>query len=563
MFLNNNDSNKKNKNYINFDDLPIFWINMDENIERRRYIENQLHNKKNIRIPGIVGKDINNDSYINYSKNNVFCGKKMTSSEIGCLLSHIKLFEISLKEYNYDYIIAIEDDVDMQQWMNQDTKEYLCNNINNFECIQLCIITPKYFTLPDNIPILLDWKEYNKKFKPGGCFWSAGCYIISRKARLKLINYFYNECLTGINKITPADFFIYDFLDTKTLFPPIIGYNYLLKSTIQIDYAIHKISHDRISKKYYNNNKLILISVWFGTFPDYLDLWLFTLKNANYDVLFITDQDLINYPHNLKLLKMSFSSFNNIINQKTGFNVNIKNVNKIVDVKPLFGLLFIDYIFTYKYWGWSDIDMMMGDILKDVINEDYDIYSYGFASFGPIMFFKIDIVDIYQHLENYENILNDPYICKVDEPWWFINNKKTDELQLYKDQGINVKYYSGKNLLDFIKDKKVYIYNWNTRCSGINWNIKNDIKLTKQEIWNYEIINNKILKNNIEINHSHLTLLKHVKNFSYFIKNNIINSTNNNFSIIIDYKYNNECLDNLTCVEVYNKYTDISFKINN
>jgi hypothetical protein len=314
-----------------------------------------------------------------------------------------------------------------------------------------------------------------------------------------------------------------------------------------------------------NKKQLILLAVWFGELPPYFDLWMYTLQNKKYDILFISDQTITNYPKNMKIIYMTMEIFNNCLNEKTGYNIRIKHVSKLVDVKPLLGYLFSEFITCYHYWGWTDIDMMMGDILSE-INEnenenekdDYDVYSYGYKSFGPLMIFKREFIDIFKHLENYEDILNDEIICKVDEPWWFINNKNTVHLQIYTDQKTRVKYYSGKNILDYVNNKKVYVSTWKNICIGIDWNIDKTTCYKKEDRWNYVIYNNKLYKDSIEIKFSHLTLLKNNKQFLNFINKKITNKQYCCFTVIFKYNYPYE--NSLNVYDTYDKYVNISFE---
>ena len=284
--------------------------------------------------------------------------------------------------------------------------------------------------------------------------------------------------------------------------------------------------------------------------------------NQNYDVLFITDQEIVEYPNNLKILFMTFTEFNDHLNKKTGFNVVIKNASKLVDVKPLLGFLFYEFINHYDFWGWTDIDMIMGNITKDITG-NYDVYSYGMSSFGPCMIFKIKLFDLYLKLENYEIILNDEYLCKVDEPWWFIDRNYTQNLQIYKDENIFVKYYNCKNIVNFLKEKKLCVINWDRICIGIEWNIKKMLYTKKQEIISYKLCNNKLFKNNGEISFTHLTLLKHNKMFLDFINKNLNNKKEIKFNVI--YNYNKPELDfdlsNLNTYDTYNKFVQIEFKL--
>lgn len=545
---------------IDFDKLPIYCINLEKDIERKKFMQLQLNNKNVNFINGIDGNLIDNKTLSKYKNNSqkfFFDVKKknMSPGEIGCLLSHIKVFNESLKNLDDDYIIVLEDDVNLISFMNNDTKLYLSKIIHEYECIQLCIIISKSVNLPPNVPSLLDWnKEYIKLYPYTG-IWSTGAYIISKQARIKIIESFENNEL-----LIPSDFFIYSKINTSILLPPLILPSSDFMSNINTNIDHHILSNNKIINLYFKK-KFILINVWFGKLPEYFNLWMYNL-NKNYDVLLITDQEVVDYPNNLKIIFMTFEQFNNHLNIKTGFNVVLKNVNKLVDVKPLLGFLFYDFINHYELWGWTDIDMIMGDVSRDIIETyKYDVYSYGYTSFGPLMLFKMSLFDLYLKLENYETILNDEYVCKVDEPWWFIDRKYTKNLQIYKDENTFVKYYKYKNIIDFLKEKRVCIIDWENIDIGIDWNIKKNMCNKKQDVVNYRLCNNKLFKNNKEISFTHLTILKINKLFLDFINKNLNSKKSLSFNVI--YNYINQYLDvsSFNTYDTYEHCLQIDFEL--
>jgi GR25 family glycosyltransferase involved in LPS biosynthesis len=426
-----------------FNKLPIYWINLDIHDERKYFMNLQLHDKNHERISGVNGKKLNEDilnKYIQKSKSFGFNNEKMNKGEIGCLLSHIKVFKESLKK-NDEYIIVLEDDANIINWMNNDTNKYLLNHYQNHECIQLCIIIPNHTVLPKENPILINWNEENNRYYPWGFAWSTACYIISKNARIKLTELFeqfeqFENEQTII--IEPADIFIYKNLNTQTLFPPIASYNLSFDSSVQTEKDIHNKSYYRILNNYNFNKKLILIIVWFGNLPNFFDLLLYTLKNINYDILFVTDQKIPDIPNNVKILYLTLELFNEHLNKKTEYCVKLVNLNKLVDVKPLFGFLFNEFITGYEYWGWTDIDMLMGDVTK-ILNDnpDFDIYSSKNIYNGSLMMFKKNLINIYQYIENYENILNDSYVYKLDESLFSKINNKINHLSIYKDEVVS------------------------------------------------------------------------------------------------------------------------------
>jgi len=54
----------------------------------------------------------------------------------------------------------------------------------------------------------------------------------------------------------------------------------------------------------------------------------------------------------------------------------------LVEYKPAFGHIFADYLKDYSHWGYSDLDVVLGDMTRWISNEewnDYDIVTYGFG----------------------------------------------------------------------------------------------------------------------------------------------------------------------------------------
>jgi hypothetical protein len=364
----------------------------------------------------------------------------------------------------------------------------------------------------------------------------------------------------------PSDIFIYENLNSGTLFPPIIGYFSHFKSNIQVNSVIenlHENSYKRITDKYFKK-PLILITTWFGELPHYFNIWLSTVKNQDYDILFITDQIIDNRPNNVKIITMSFSDFNSHIHRTTGYNVHLKNSAKLVDLKPMYGYLFEEFIkHKYDYWGWTDIDMMMGDVTKTLIdNPGYTVYSFGMPSFGPMMIFSIKYMDFYDKIYRYEEILNDPFVCKVDEPWWFLKLDNLIDQSIYKDEITNVKYYSGVTILDIFKRDivTIFIVDWKYQCAGIDWNIKSKIKDADfLDQWVYKFENKVLYKNNSEIYFCHMTLLKKSHSFSQFFNNNCLEKNSFNIGIVFRVATNieNETVDNV--YTIYDKFLNTTF----
>lgn len=122
---------------------------------------------------------------------------------------------------------------------------------------------------------------------------------------------------------------------------------------------------------------------YFGKLPNYFQLFLNSCApNKNFDwLLFTDDMDDFDFPENVKRIQMSWPEFQKIAQKKFEIKLSLKFVKKLCDFKPTYGYIFEDYIKTYPYWGYCDIDVIMGNldkILSMQFLKEYDkIFSLG------------------------------------------------------------------------------------------------------------------------------------------------------------------------------------------
>ena len=127
---------------------------------------------------------------------------------------------------------------------------------------------------------------------------------------------------------------------------------------------------------------IVLISVYFGEFPSYFNLWLKSAqKNSNIDFFIYGDCDTSKYeplPENVFCFNISFEKMKEKIQSKFDFPITLPTPYKLCDYKPIYGFLFEDEIEDYKYWGHIDIDTILGDLTKFLPEKEYQkIYEFG------------------------------------------------------------------------------------------------------------------------------------------------------------------------------------------
>jgi len=549
---------------------------MDHDIVRRRHFEQTIRGTESYRVSGVHGKSMEKKfrefGLIQNSRRScVHKDAKLSLNEIGCVISFLKIMEQTIAPESPDYIVICEDDADIITWMNKEAEKMVLDNYTKYDCIQLSIILSK-----QNLEIvkkeyqqksihIADWNEKNNKSSPWGFFWSSAASLISKKGRLKILQKFRWE-----NSLRAADFFVYERLTTGTIIPPLICQYEYSASTIHADIDCHIQSRKLITDAFFKK-KLCLIALFFGTLPDYFNLWLSTLRGQSYDILFVTDQDIVrsDLPENVKYIYMSFDALNARCSELLGGTVKMFHPEKIVDIKPCFGKLFQNYVIPkYEYWGWTDIDMLMGDVTMFMDSrKGYSVYSTGQSTFGPIMTFHVSRIDIYKVIPNYAELLNIPYICKIDEMWFFELNDYCVDGQVYTDILKTVVF--DKRALELkrhIELLDVCVFEWFTADTGIEWGIKNIIRSeVKEWKWICQYDGKKLIINNREITHCHLTLLKLNKDF--LCKMKAADFSESSFILVVTYTVKDnandpdENIDELNIYEIFDQYVNIDIEL--
>lgn len=139
-------------------------------------------------------------------------------------------------------------------------------------------------------------------------------------------------------------------------------------------------------------SQITFIIFYFGKFPWYYDLFLKSCKaNEGYHFVIFSDNFSVEKTEkNITEVPFSISAFNLLASKKLGFDISIKNGTKICDLRPAFGLIFEDYIRDSEFWGYSDIDLVLGKLstflTKDVV-QTFDFISV--SRYYPSGYFAI------------------------------------------------------------------------------------------------------------------------------------------------------------------------------
>ncbi|MBQ6478597.1 MAG: hypothetical protein IJI44_04420 [Erysipelotrichaceae bacterium] len=125
-------------------------------------------------------------------------------------------------------------------------------------------------------------------------------------------------------------------------------------------------------------NKFVVIIPYFGEFKASITLFLESCnRNPGIDWLIFTDCKVpegVCLGGNILWKQMNLSDVKQLAEQKLQCEVTLNRAYKLCDMKPMYGLIFEEYIKEYEYWGFGDTDVIYGDVLSYLKRLEYERY---------------------------------------------------------------------------------------------------------------------------------------------------------------------------------------------
>jgi GR25 family glycosyltransferase involved in LPS biosynthesis len=231
-------------------DVPIYYINMDRNGDRREYMENQLASFNRTRIRGVNGYLIKNklhDTVDGISFLNDY--PSLSVSEIGCTLSHLTAIKTAYDRGDQVALI-LEDDADISliQTLRAPFKECYRHAPRDWELLHLF-----YVGQPDAEAV---HTHYPFQYIPEtNHTYSTVGYLIHRRGMQRVVDHCFHTperihiAAKGVARPSHgvADVFLLDLVQTYNIRPAIIfPNNTSLDSTI---HDSHTNYHLRLTRK--------------------------------------------------------------------------------------------------------------------------------------------------------------------------------------------------------------------------------------------------------------------------------------------------------------------------
>lgn len=224
----------KNKSVYKLKGLPpIYYINLDEQPERKESVEQQFKYWEIENYTRVSAYDGREDDLGDILKGRY--PELMTSGEVGCTTSHLKALKMFL-ETDAPCALILEDDVDINiaKYWNFTWKDFYSRIPYDWDVVQLAIICT------GNLHVKLHRRFVND--------FSTAAYLISRHHAEKLIKHHVRgekyKLDNGVKPRAVADDLLYN--SGVTYAVPLFLYRISLGSSIHpehVDY-FHKASHD-------------------------------------------------------------------------------------------------------------------------------------------------------------------------------------------------------------------------------------------------------------------------------------------------------------------------------
>lgn len=169
--------------------------------------------------------------------------------------------------------------------------------------------------------------------------------------------------------------------------------------------------------------KIAIFIPYFGKWPEWHPLYFETLKrNKTIDFIFYTDCDTsVVDAQNIKFTKMSFDQYKDLVNSRLDFLFNPPSPYKLCDLRPLFGYIHQDVFEGYDFYGWTDMDLLFGDIRSfytERILNNFDVLStHNHRISGHLALFRNNEKNrmMFRKIYEWKAALDEPEYVGIDE----------------------------------------------------------------------------------------------------------------------------------------------------
>lgn len=185
-------------------------------------------------------------------------------------------------------------------------------------------------------------------------------------------------------------------------------------------------------------NKIATACCYYGKLPNYFNIFLSTVeRNSFMDFLFITDEETVKgykVPENFKIIIIPFEKLRERIFSMFPFKASLDSPYKLCDYKFAYGDIFREEFTPYDFFGWNDIDVVLGDMKKFISDEVLKCDVIGALGHFTLMRNTEKFISLYKESDlsqneavSYKDVFRRKESCYFDELFGF--NKMTYNLK--------------------------------------------------------------------------------------------------------------------------------------
>ncbi|MCL2326900.1 MAG: hypothetical protein FWC39_00145 [Bacteroidetes bacterium] len=239
---------------------------------------------------------------------------------------------------------------------------------------------------------------------------------------------------------------------------------------------------------------ITILIPYFGKFPEWSDLYFETVRrNSTINFIFYTDCDFEKYKNmeNCRFKKMTFQEYIDNVRKVLKLNFSPANAYKLCDLRPLYPIVHYEDIKNSDFYGWTDMDLLFGDIRSfytDEILSRYEVLStHNVRISGHLAIFKNTKKNrnIYKNIYDWKNKLLHPYFVGIDE------HGITNAFTMTFFDKLNEKFHVKINkfftiFVKRLKTRKLYmVEQYTTPFTTIPW-IDGTINSQQPDTWFYK-----------------------------------------------------------------------------
>lgn len=168
---------------------------------------------------------------------------------------------------------------------------------------------------------------------------------------------------------------------------------------------------------------IAILIPYFGKWPEWYPLYFETLRRNNtIDFIFFTDCDttVCDAP-NVIFNKLNFDDYIAFVNKQLFYPFKPQNAYKLCDLRPFFGLIHKDTFEKYDFYGWMDMDLLLGNVrsfFTEAILRKFDVLStHAHRVSGHFALFRNNATNrnIYKKVYAWQKALDSPSYVGIDE----------------------------------------------------------------------------------------------------------------------------------------------------